>query len=589
MAFSLILKRTAQVAGTAATTGIAYNVYLYNTDAGYHRVVEAYSALVPVVIHYRLAEFQHKHWKPLAVTDWECMDEQHAVPTVTKLSRLNGMYTKYCQTAAGLTNTFSDIWIREFRTLENEVPPQPVDSVRRTIEEETGRPVEETFTFLEDKPLGSASIGQVHRAILTDGREVAVKVQYPEAQELFHDDITTIRRFCEIFAPEHIVMLDALEKQNATELDYLNEARNLQEVQNNMIEFGFQPREVIIPSPIPDLCTKRLLVMELLPGPKLIDGIRDYFDRWAKDHGSTLQEMERDARDRIEREGFPAKYDGPSAWKVASYRRWLRSKDMISNIGIGLYNATIGLTTGISMAYHHSVLPPNIPRIIDTLMRVHGIQMLKYGVFTADPHGGNFLLLPDSRLGLIDYGSTKRLTRNERLSTCLLFAALYRRDEERLYDMCQVGGYKSKYGRRNVLMKLLQFGYDSYGNDVTGGKNIQQFIDELKDADPWEEVPDNFVMAQVRNPFCVLVFVLRCYRVGILTIFEYYSPGYYKFMSIRLRSLALGMNHPIRCSDWWGPMAEQILRDEGLPYESWTKEKMMEYRPELNMQRYKFA
>lgn len=60
-------------------------------------------------------------------------------------------------------------------------------------------------------------------------------------------------------------------------------------------------------------------------------------------------------------------------------------------------------------------------------------------------------------------------------------------------------------------------------------------------------------------------------------------------MSIRLRSLALGMNHPVKCSDWWGPMAEQILRQEGLPYESWTKEQMLQYRPELNMQRYKFA
>ena len=74
-------------------------------------------------------------------------------------------------------------------------------------------------------------------------------------------------------------------------------------------------------------------------------------------------------------------------------------------------------------------------------------------------------------------------------------------------------------------MKLIQFGYDSWGHDVTGGKNLQQFIDELKEADPWQEVPDNLVMAQ--------------------------------FMSIRLRSVALGMNHPVKCSEWWGPIAEE--------------------------------
>jgi len=164
-------------------------------------------------------------------------------------------------------------------------------------------------------------------------------------------------------------------------------------------------------------------------------------------------------RVRIEREGFPEKYDGPSAWKVSLYRRWLHCNDWISNAWIGAYNTTMGQITGSTMPYQKSILPPNIPRIIDTLMRVHGVQMLKYGVFTADPHGGNFLLLPDSRIGLIDYGSTKRLTRKERLATCLLYAALYRRDEEKLFEMCHVGGYKSKYGRKDVLLKLIQFGY----------------------------------------------------------------------------------------------------------------------------------
>jgi aarF domain-containing kinase len=171
--------------------------------------------------------------------------------------------------------------------------------------------------------------------------------------------------------------------------------------------------------------------------------------------------------------------------------------------------------------------------------------------------GGNFLLLPDGRIGLIDYGATKRLSRNERLSTCLLYAALAREDQEVLYTLSEVGGYKSKYGRKDVLFKLIQFGYDSYGKDVTGGKNIQQFIDEMKVADPWEEVPDNLVMAQ--------------------------------FMSIRLRSLALGMNHPVKCSNWFGKLAEEQLKREGLPYESWNREQMIKYKPDLNMQKFKFA
>lgn len=84
-----------------------------------------------------------------------------------------------------------------------------------------------------------------------------------------------------------------------------------------------------------------------------------------------------------------------------------------------------------------------------------------------------------------------------------------------------------------------------------------QFIDELKEADPWEEVPDNLIMAQ--------------------------------FMSIRLRSVALGMNHPVKCSEWWGPIADEILNKEGLPYETWSYEQLMKFKPEVNIQKHVFA
>jgi hypothetical protein len=97
-------------------------------------------------------------------------------------------------------------------------------------------------------------------------------------------------------------------------------------------------------------------------------------------------------------------------------------------------------------------------------------------------------MLPDDRIGMIDYGATKRLTYDERLSACVLYAALFHKDEEMLKAMCEVSGYKSKYGKKEVIMKLTQFGYDSWGPEVTGGKNLVQFTDELKALDPWHEV-----------------------------------------------------------------------------------------------------
>jgi len=549
-----IMLRASIKPGAALVAGIAgYGSYLYSTDEGTRRAFKAYGMMVPAVFAYRLLEAQSK-FREVTAEEWLALDHQHAAPVVALLGELQGMYTKYGQTSAGLTNTFSETWIKELRKLEDKVPPRSADVVIRTIETETGKPISETFSEFDPIPLGSASIGQVHRAVLrSNGREVAVKVQYPESEAVFKTDMRAIRDFCSYLAQEHMVTLDALEKQNATEIDYVNEANNLTEVGKNMINAGFQPREAVVPHALPALSTKRMLIMELLPGPKLNDGIRSYYSSWAEQNGTTLEKLEADAKRKIEEEGIPTKYDGPTAKQLERYRQFLKRKDTVINSGVAIYNYTLGLLPLVKKLDYRqpTKTPPNTPRIVDTLMRVHGHQLLKNGVFNADPHGGNFLLLPDGRIGLIDYGATKRLTEKERINACVLYAALHRNDVEMMYDMSTISGYKSKHGRKDVLMKLMQFAYNSYGKDVTGNKNVQQFIDDLKAKDPWTESPDNFVLAS--------------------------------FMSIRLRSVALGMNHPVKCSDWWGPMAERILEEEGHPYESWDHNKLVEYRPEMNV------
>lgn len=60
-------------------------------------------------------------------------------------------------------------------------------------------------------------------------------------------------------------------------------------------------------------------------------------------------------------------------------------------------------------------------------------------------------------------------------------------------------------------------------------------------------------------------------------------------MSIRLRALALGMHHPVKCSDWFGPIAEEVLREEGLPYDDWTHDMLVKHKPEITIQKYKFG
>jgi len=111
-----------------------------------------------------------------------------------------------------------------------------------------------------------------------------------------------------------------------------------------------------------------------------------------------------------------------------------------------------------------------------------------------------------------------------------------------LSNFRSVSGYKSKHFNLEVIWKLCLFGYDSYSDELLQGKNVQQFIDELFALDPWEEVADNLIMAQ--------------------------------FLSVRLRTVAMQMNCPVVCSEFWAELAEQVLADEGHPYETWDAEKL---------------
>jgi len=529
----------------------AWVEYKKDTDEGFRRAVRLYSVAGPVVVRYRLTEMKHgisftrPETKAERDEDWNKLDQRYSSVIVDLLNELQGMYTKYGQTAAGLSNTFSQTWIEKLRTLEDACTPKSREVVERTVLEETGKNIDDLFATFDEKPLGAASIGQVHRATLRDGREVAVKVQYPEAQRLFRRDMETIRTFFRIFAPEQVIILDELSRSFEKEFDYRIEASNLNRVSRNLKRAGFVPREAVVPRPFNDLCTRRLLVMELLNGPKLYDGLRSYISVLAANEGLTADEYEAIKRRQIEEEGMPEKYDGPSASQIATYLRYMRLRDSVVNMGIWIYNVLVGqwVQDG-SMSYVSTVLPPNAPRVMDTLMRIHGHELLVDGVFNADPHAGNFLLLPDDRIGLIDYGSTKEISREERLICCLMYAALARGDEDMIYDIAIAGGYKSKHMRKDIIMKLTRLGYDTFGRDLIGNSNVQQFVDKLYAEDPYEEVADNLVMAQ--------------------------------FLSIRLRSVGMQMGHPVVCSTYWADIAEKALEDEGKPYEWWNLERLKE-------------
>ena len=334
---------------------------------GFRRALRLYTVAGPVVLAYRATEFRHKYaflspkTQEAKDKEWSDLDDKYSSVIVDLLNELQGMYTKYGQTGAGLTNTFSPVWIEKLRTLEDGCTPKSREVVEKTILEETGKNIDEIFESFDEVPLGSASIGQVHRATLrSDGSEVAVKVQYPEAQRLFRRDMETIRGFFRVFAPEQLVIMDELKRSFEREFDYRVEASNLRTVSQNLERAGFVPSEAVVPLPRDELCTKRLLVMDLLRGPKLVDGLRSYIGVLAKKEGLTAEEFENRERERIEREGIPERYDGPSATQIANYLRYMKIRDAVVNTFVYTYNCLIApVFGGGNYEYAETVLPPN--------------------------------------------------------------------------------------------------------------------------------------------------------------------------------------------------------------------------------------
>ncbi|MEQ1788619.1 MAG: AarF/UbiB family protein, partial [Acidimicrobiales bacterium] len=103
--------------------------------------------------------------------------------------RLGPTYIKLGQIISSGEGIFPEELVAEFKRCRDQVPPEPFTVVRRVVEEDLGRPLEEVFSRFHPDPLAAASIAQVHRATLRTGEDVVVKVQRPSVGALVHKDL----------------------------------------------------------------------------------------------------------------------------------------------------------------------------------------------------------------------------------------------------------------------------------------------------------------------------------------------------------------------------------------------------------------
>ena len=204
--------------------------------------------------------------------DWELQHRRGAGRVLDAPAALGGTLIKAAQFASSRPDLLPAPYIERLSELQDRVPPQPWSVMEGAVEREIGRPIREIFEEFEGEPVASASIAQVHRARLLDGRRVAVKVQYPRVAQLMEADLAALEGiFGAISRLEPSInlqpILDYLRWTLPMELDFRREAKAIADLKNAM---SYRD-DVLVPEVVEGMNTERLLVMEFVEGVKVTD------------------------------------------------------------------------------------------------------------------------------------------------------------------------------------------------------------------------------------------------------------------------------------------------------------------------------
>jgi len=207
------------------------------------------------------------------------------------IESLGPIFIKFGQLLATRRDLLDDDIIDELEKLLDRVPPFPVADARRIVEQQLGMPVEQAFRSFDSKVLASASIAQVHNAVLHDGSEVIVKIVRPSIERIIRKDIALLmtlarlanRYWSQARRIKPIKIVEEFEKTLLNELDLVREAANASELRRNFID----SEDLYVPDVYWDYCKPKILVMERISGIPVSD------TRQLEQHGIDLEVIAR--------------------------------------------------------------------------------------------------------------------------------------------------------------------------------------------------------------------------------------------------------------------------------------------------------
>lgn len=206
-------------------------------------------------------------------------DRERAEPTgkakefAADLEKLGPTYIKLGQILSTRPDLLPPDYIGALSRLQDDVEPIPFEDVDSAIQDELGVRISKAFSTFEQKPLAAASLGQVHRATLRDGREVVVKVQRPNIRKLIFEDLEALGEIADVAGRRSDIgrryaideLLDEFRTALMRELDYRQEAQNLVVMGEQLKSYT----NIIVPAPILDYSTSRVLTMQFVDGESI--------------------------------------------------------------------------------------------------------------------------------------------------------------------------------------------------------------------------------------------------------------------------------------------------------------------------------
>ena len=321
------------------------------------------------------------------------------------LEEMGPTFVKFGQILSTRADLLPPSFITELSKLVDSVSPEPWELMYALLTRELGRPPEEVFASIDPQPMASASLSQVHAAVLPDGQQVVIKVQRPNITAMIDTDLEILAVLAARAqatslgkVSDFTGIADDFGFTLRNELDYQREGRNADRLRESFAE---EPDLLYIPKVYWELSTRQVLVLERIHGIKISD--------------------------------IPA-------LDAAGYDR--------HKVALNSAQATIK-------------------------------QVMEDGFFHADPHAGNYLILPGEVIGLVDFGKVGYLRDKDRMDLIRLYIVAIEMDVDGLIDqLVRMNSVREDVDRNRLAYDLSRF-LNKYNGTPIKYIRATELIDEI--------------------------------------------------------------------------------------------------------------